>query len=354
MNSRVRQIRSADDRVHVTDLIGRLLPGIDVADLLPVDPSTDRPPSVYRATLGNDRVCAVKLASDSLPASLARNAIATEAAALRGLNSLGCNTPRVIAFDATLGVLATDWLEGPTMERKLSTEGPEQVGVDSVIREFIAIEVGVDSARSRIGRSRSESARKSLLRETEHVFECVKMAARATAVDTGRSPAAAENAATDLQLQVSAGIWTIGSRDYNASNVLLTPDGPYFVDFSTIGADWPERRLAGYLIATGAGHSSGNFVTALDERAGRLYQQLGTAVWAGHTAGELLDAHFLTAVLYSIQRLTSAIRAPELPESQTLLEAWPNAEQRISRLHDLTRVPLYPNSTADRLRSALG
>ncbi len=325
-----------------------------MADLEPVERSTDRSPSVYKATLGNGKVCAVKLASDSLPASLARNAIATEAATLRGLSYLGCNTPRVVAFDASLGALATDWLEGPTLERRLSTEGPDGVDVENVMREFLAIEVGVDSARKRISRSRNESAWKSLVRETENVFEFVKSAARAMAVDSGRSPSAAEDAAADLQRQVTEGVWTIGSRDYNASNVLLSPDGPYFVDFSAIGADWPERRMVGYLIATGAGRKSGNFVTTLDERAARIYEHLGAAVWDGHAAGALLDAHFLAAILYSIERLARALRSLEEPESRTLLEAWSNSDQRLLRLHDLARVRLFANPTADRLRSALG
>jgi hypothetical protein len=340
MNSQAGRNSSSYDNRRVADLIGRLLPGIVVADLEPVERSTDRSPSVYKATLGNGKVCAVKLASDSLPASLARNAIATEAATLRGLSYLGCNTPRVVAFDASLGALATDWLEGPTLERRLSTEGPDGVGVDS--------------ARKRISRSRNESAWKSLVRETENVFEFVKSAARAMAVDSGRSPSAAEDAAADLQRQVTEGVWTIGSRDYNASNVLLSPDGPYFVDFSAIGADWPERRMVGYLIATGAGRKSGNFVTTLDERAARIYEHLGAAVWDGHAAGALLDAHFLAAILYSIERLARALRSLEEPESRTLLEAWSNSDQRLLRLHDLARVRLLANPTADRLRSALG
>ena len=110
----------------------------------------------------------------------------------------------------------------------------------------------------------------------------------------------------------------------------------------------------GYLIATGAGRKGGNFVAALDQRGARIYDRLGAAVWEGHAAGASLDAHFLAAVLYSIERLRSALTTPGQPESRALLETWLNPNERLSRLNYLARTPLYPNPTADRLRSALG
>ena len=342
------------DKSRVSDLVCGLLPGAVVVNVRPVEPNTNRPPSVYKVTLGGGEVTAVKIAPGASPASVARNTIATEAAVLRRLGSLGCNTPRVVRFDSTLGVLATEWLEGPTLERKLAGGGPDAVDVEQVMREFLAIEVCLDSARKGLGEARSESARNSLVRETESLFESARSAARAIAAALGRSPSAAEDAALELQRQVCAGVWTVGSRDYNASNIVLCRRGPFFVDFSAIGADWPERRMVGYLIATGAGRQGGNFVTALDERAGQIYQRLGAEVWEGHTAGALLDAHFLAAVLYSIARLQSALATPEQPESRVLLETWPNPDKRLSRLNDLAHTRLYPNPTADRLRSALG
>ncbi len=339
---------------RVIDLVSRLLPGAVVAGVRPVAPSADRPPSVYKVMLGSGKVIAVKIAPGSSPGSVVQNTIATEATVLGRLGSLGCNTPRVVGFDATLGALATEWLEGPTLERNLSAGGPNAVDVEQLMREFLAIEVCLDSARKGLGEARSESARNSLVRETESVFESVRSAARAMAAASGRSPSTAEDAAVELQQQICAGLWTVGSRDYNASNIVLCPRGPFFVDFSGVGADWPERRAVGYLIATGAGRKGGNFVAALDQRGARIYDRLGAAVWEGHAAGASLDAHFLAAVLYSIERLRSALTTPGQPESRALLETWLNPNERLSRLNYLARTPLYPNPTADRLRSALG
>ena len=342
------------DEFQVADLVCRLLPGAVVADVRPVEPTAGRPASVYKVTLDGGETTAVKIAPGSSPGSAARNAIATEAAVLRRLGSFGCNAPRVVSFGASLGALATEWLEGPTLEGKLSAGDPGAVDLEQVIREFLAIEVCLDSARKAFGKIRSESARDSLVRETESVFESVRSAARVLAAASGRSPSTADAAALELQRQVCAGVWTVGSRDYNASNIVLCPRGPFFVDFSAIGADWPERRMVGYLIATGARRENGNFITALDQHAARIYQRLSADIWEGHAAGALLDAHFLAAALYSIERLQSALTAPERPESRTLLESWRNPNERLSRLNELAHIRLYPNPTADRLRSALG
>lgn len=342
------------DQDRVADLVCRLLPGAVVVRLRPVEPSTNRPPSVYKVTLDDGRAIAIKTASASSSIDAAGTTIATEATALRRLGSLGCNTPRVVGFDASLGTLATEWLEGPTLERRLSTDGPTAINVEQVMREFLAIEICLDSARKRFDDAKNNAARSSLLKETESTFQSVSSAARSVAEVSGRSPSAAEDAANELRRQVCEGAWTVGSRDYNASNIVLCSKGPYFVDLSAIGADWPERRLVGYLIATAPGRKDGNFITALDQRAGLIYERLGNAVWQEHPAGALLDAHFLTAVLYSIERLQNALTTPERPDSHTLLKAWPNPDERLSRLNQLVHTRLYPNPTADRLRSALG
>ena len=343
-----------NDQNRVADLVRHLLPGAVVVAVRPVEPSTNRQPSVYKVTLDDGREMAIKTASTSSPIDAAGNTIQTEAAVLHRLGSLGCNTPRVVGFDASLGALAAEWLEGPTLERKLSTDGPDAIDVEQVMREFLAIEICLDSARKRFDDARNKAARGSLLKETESTFQSVRSAARSVAEVSGRSPSAAEDAANELRRQVCESAWTVGSRDYNASNIVLCSKGPFFVDFSAIGADWPERRLVGYLIATGPGRKDGNFTTALDQRAALIYERLGNAVWEGRPAGALLDAHFLTAVLYSIKRLQNALTTPERPDSHTLLKAWPNPDERLSRLNDLLQTRLYPNPTADSLRSALG
>ncbi|MCY4109810.1 MAG: hypothetical protein OXG11_12375 [Chloroflexi bacterium] len=342
------------DQDRVADLVCHLLPGRAAAAVQPVEPSTNRPPSVYKVTLDDGRAIAIKTASASSSADAAGISIATEAAVLSRLGSLGCNTPPVVGFDATLGALATEWLEGPTLERKLSTDGPNAIDVELIMREFLAIEIGLDSARKRFDDARNKAARSSLVKETESTFQSVRSAARSVAEVSGRSPSAAEDAANELRRQVCEGAWTLGSRDYNASNIMLSSKGPSFIDFSAIGADWAGRRVGGYLIATGPGRKDGNFITALDQRAGLTYERLGNAVWQERPAGALLDAHFLTAVLYSIERLQNAVTTPERPDSHTLLKAWPNPDERLSRLNELVHTRLYPNPTADRLRSALG
>ena len=339
---------------QLAHLVTQLLKGLSVADITPVKRSANRPSNVYQVTLTNGQRCAVKRPSESQPASLARNAIATEASVLQGLSALGCNTPEVVAFDTSAGLLATNWLDGPTLEDQLSSKGPTSVDIETVLREFFAIETSLDTARKRIDRSKRQTARTALIRETENIFKMVRSAGHRIAIDSGRSPPLVEAAAIGLQRQVCAGTWTIGPRDYNASNILLTANGPYFIDFSTIGADWPQRRIVGYTMATGAFLDCGNFVTALDNHAGLVCDELGTAVWTEQAAGALLDAHFLIAVLYSFGRLLRAISHPTDRESKQLLEAWPNPTQRLTRLRNLVDLRLYDNPTADQLRSALG
>ena len=76
----------------------------------------------------------------------------------------------------------------------------------------------------------------------------------------------------------------MGALDYNARNLLILPNrlpsrAPgrvAYIDFSSIGWDWTERRLVHYLYALGAGRPDGRFVNALTREAleaerGRLF-----------------------------------------------------------------------------------
>ncbi len=343
-----------DREEHVRKLIERTLPGIEIVELAPVTRSFAGPPTVYRATFQNGRSYAVKTAPVSQPASLARNAVATEAAVVRGLSALGCNVPRLVAFDASLGVIITEWLDGPTLEQRLSSDGPDGLDAAAIMRACLSIEIGIDSVRKRLPDQRSESAARALLRETAPIFESVRLAAEFLRSSSEPPSGDVDEAISRLERHIVAGRWTMGTRDYNASNMILTAEGPYLIDFSAIGADWPERRLVGRMIATGAGRSDGNFVSALDETSGKLYDDMARKAWDDHAGGDLLDAHYLTAILHMIGRLLHARKAPDESESQSLIRAWPNANGRIATLRRLIPMRLFPNPAADELRALLG
>jgi hypothetical protein len=127
---------------------------------------------------------------------------------------------------------------------------------------------------------------------------------------------------------------SIGCLDYNARNAVAGPEGIRFVDFSSVGWDWPERRFVQYVTGLGAHRRGGRPVSPLTpELAGRyagFRHDLDPAADEASVT-RAVDAHDLLFHLVMLDRIDRARRFPELPESELLSRAWDGLEARVAQ-----------------------
>ena len=114
---------------------------------------------------------------------------------------------------------------------------------------------------------------------------------------------------------------TFGPLDYQAKNIVLNNQlKPYFIDFESVGWDWPARRLVQYLTSLGAGHSDGQFFSLLNRK-----------VLAESTDKNTLrqfDGHIILFYLIMIDRIVRAVARPESGFAQILMNEWGNLRNR--------------------------
>ncbi len=139
----------------------------------------------------------------------------------------------------------------------------------------------------------------------------------------------------------------LGTMDYNARNVVISPERrPYFIEFATLGWDWPERRLAQYGLCLGSRDQEAGIISVLDPGSGLAYQRAGGNPKA-------LEQHQVVLLLNAAARLIQALRAPQAGSNPALLQCWRHPRRRLAQLGELlaTRWNLDPDAT--RLRHCL-
>lgn len=136
---------------------------------------------------------------------------------------------------------------------------------------------------------------------------------------------------TALSNRLQTATPTFDSLDYQSRNIVISDDLPFFIDFSSVGWDWQERRLVQFFNSIGANQEGTNFVSLLNRELVETY-----AVWvAAHreacSPAEIaarIDSHHLLFYLSVIHRILRAIAQPEASESRTLLKAWDDLKAR--------------------------
>lgn len=109
---------------------------------------------------------------------------------------------------------------------------------------------------------------------------------------------------------------TLGPLDVHAGNAVWQPGGVRFLDFATVGPDYPERRLAAY--AQTVGPQPGSLLTpeAYAAYAGRC----------GRDAALRLALFDLLFWAVALSRLRAAMQQPGGPAAEALRRAWPDPE----------------------------
>ncbi|MBI2952061.1 hypothetical protein HYY27_08200 [bacterium] len=283
---------------------------------------------VYKVTLSDGLEVALKRVAD--PPSLS-----TESLVLERLHRLGCPVPEVHLVEPSLRILVTAWAGDRTMDDVCQEEDPEtaaQRGGD-VAEGLCRIEAaakGLDEGL--LLRPDAEDEAAGILREA-------RCGAEALLRGDARPLAEAQGALTRTAERLRAGTRAVASLDYNARNVVIDRGGAArFIDFSSVGWDWPERRFIQYVTGLGAYRKGGRLVSPLTPELAALYarRRRRFSPEAGEEAVlRAVDAHDLLFHLVILARLARLRRCPETPAARLLRRAWdaPEARWRQALLH---------------------
>lgn len=139
---------------------------------------------------------------------------------------------------------------------------------------------------------------------------------------------------TSLSNRIIDAPLTLDSLDYQARNILIDKELPYFIDFGSIGWDWQERRLVQYFNSIGAYQNGANFVSLLNRELVETYAEWVVQHREKCTVADVIarvDAHHLLFYLSVIHRILVATARPEAKENQILVEAWGDLRARFKR-----------------------
>ena len=121
------------------------------------------------------------------------------------------------------------------------------------------------------------------------------------------------------------------SLDYQSRNIVISEETPFFIDFSSVGWDWQERRLVQYFNSIGANQGGANFVSLLNRELVNAYAAWVISHRETCSSTEIaarVDSHHLLFYLSVIHQILRAVAQPEASESRTLLKAWGDLKAR--------------------------
>jgi hypothetical protein len=276
--------------------------------------------------------------------------LVTEALVLEHLHQRRCPVPEVHLVEPDLRILVTAWAGDRTMD-DICQEEDSETGAQTgrgVAEGLCRIEAAM----------RDANLSESLIRKPDagdEADDILRMARRGAEALLGGGPLteAREGLARVVE-RLRTGARTVASLDYNARNVVVDCDGTVrFIDFSTVGWDWPERRFVQYVTGLGAYRRGGHLVSPLTPELVAHYARARSAASPEAREEETLravDAHDLLFHLVILARLARLKSGPEAPGARLLRRAWdaPEARGRQAVLH-LGR-PLSDDPTVNALR----
>ncbi len=284
----------------VADVCRRLMPDFEPVSIEPAAAESSSCRSVYRVTdrKGAQRLLKLFLEHDRRGAD--GDALATEAAALRQLHGLGCPVPELIASDAAVGAIATEWLPGDTLELRLQSGaiGPEERR--AIVRALIAVDVAFRGLTETQGAERRDRVKKELRSRLREERSDLKVGPP-WFVRPGHTDRWNRTLDEAIELLIF-GEWSHGSLDCSASNIILSNGRAYVIDLSILGAEWCERRAVRYGIATGSGRNGGRSMSLFDSATARFYGNMAGVAESGDEIAARLDLHHLLLLLRALNR----------------------------------------------------
>lgn len=301
---------------------------------------------VYKVTLSDGLEVALKRVSEG-PAP---DPLYTESLVLERLGRLGCPVPEVHLVEPALRILVTAWAGDRTMDDACQEEDRETVAQRGrgIAEGLCRIEAAMGDANLDEGLLLKPDAE-------DEAAGILPMAWRGAEALLRSDPLTeAREGLARVAERLRTGARTVASLDYNARNVVIDRCGAArFIDFSSVGWDWPERRFVQYVTGLGAYRRGGRLVSPLTPELVTLYARVRRSFSPEADEKAIVravDAHDLLFHLLILARLARLRSCPEAPEARSLRRAWdaPEARWRQSVLN-LGR-PLSDDPTVNALR----
>ena len=150
---------------------------------------------------------------------------------------------------------------------------------------------------------------------------------------------------------------TLGALDYQAHNIVIDNQQPYFIDYASIGWDWQERRLVQYFNSIGAYKEGANFISLLNSELVETYVEWVTQHRENCSTTEIaarVDSHHLLFYLSVIHRVLEAVAKPKRLDSKILSEAWGNLQSRFKHAISLiVEVKLSDDPFTNQIRQMI-
>lgn len=305
--------------------IGEILRDV-VLTVEPVRQGTWSRPNIWSVITASGRKVAVKRVENRFPQTFGeKDALETEWEMLCLLTEMGCAVPRPVAMDAERDLLLTEWVEGTTFDDLCQTAPAETPPlVPAGLFALSRIERAMDG---RIAEVEPFAFRQDYDAYLGDDFRAYLQEARETfaafGARTGLPSSEWERAWDDLGGTIFDAAPTMGTLDYNARNLLFHDSEPIVLDFSTVGWDWPERRVAQYFVSLGARRPDGNFATPLSRRT--LFASRDALFFSL----EALDAHLFVFFCLILSRLIHSL------EQGGNTDGWENRSERLRRCLEL-------------------
>ncbi len=319
-----------------------------IAEHLQINPAAIRVEPILHGTQQKRNVYRLKIGTESY--LLKQHDITTpvvktgytpfqiESAVLSTLYRNGCPVPRIIWQSELDHVLLLAWCGELTLDT-LAQKHPIadiQSILHTILTELCRIEtVFSENARQfkpYIFRSEPNA---NLHRVLEQGKKTVSYLAHLSG--TALTPSEAEQldtAWTSLSRRLQDAPLTLNSLDYQARNITIAGENPFFIDFGSVGWDWPEQRLTQFFNSIGANQAGANFVSLLNRELVNRYAEWVTTHRETCSPADIaarVDGHHLLFYLSIIHRLLKAIARPDTLESRVLLTAWGDVKERFQQ-----------------------
>lgn len=255
-----------------------------------------------------------------------------EVAALDALGAEGAPVARLRAFDPDAGLMLTEWIEGVTLHDAVTQS--VSAGRAALAARVLAAQREVDSAFNRCwphllpwgaeghrvqdetGSSAVDALRHEVRRRARRLADLAEGAARGDVLRPLPASSERRQAWEQAAERICRRPLSPGSLDLNAKNVLIAPEGrPIFLDFSSLGFDWPARRL----VRSGAAISGGRFDSLFAH---------GIAGASADAHEEIADQHIFVWGLF-VARLCAALRRPGSPVDLHVRRSWGDPAGRL-------------------------
>ena len=228
------------------------------------------------------------------------DAFRTEQETLRQLARFDAPTPRVVAGDEEAAGLLLSWHGDETLDQIISARRDDPL-VEQGLRSLIAVEL----VFARISGPRDESDQALVEHLRNRDGEDLARNARACRL-VNPDLHDAEELLRPVYEIAWQGSWNYGSLDCSASNLVSDGQSVTVIDFSLLGAEWVERRLASYLIASGARGAGDEYVCAITGDLVLTLIDLFDYLGGGGYRPELIGIHRFLALLALLGRLDRA------------------------------------------------